>query len=59
VLDYHRSGRLLLYVDLHAHAPKRGCFFYGNVLDGNDLDQQVGGWVDGWGLPVRRALRKG
>ena len=27
------ENRLLFYFDLHAHAGKKGCFFYGNSLD--------------------------
>ena len=30
---YGQEGRLALYMDLHAHATKRGCFIYGNSLD--------------------------
>ena len=33
-----QSG-VALYVDLHAHATKRGCFFYGNFF--KEVEQQV------------------
>lgn len=36
---YAKEKRLCLYIDLHAHASKRGCFIYGNVLD--SLDDQI------------------
>ena len=39
-IDYYSSKKMLsLYLDLHAHASKRGCFIYGNVLD--NLEDQV------------------
>jgi hypothetical protein len=39
VLDAHSQGLLHVYLDLHAHATKRGCFMYGNELP--NLDDQV------------------
>lgn len=34
VVDFAEKDALKFYVDLHAHAAKRGCFVYGNALDG-------------------------
>jgi hypothetical protein len=39
VLSYFHSGRLQLYLDLHAHASKRGCFMYGNHCE--TLEDQI------------------
>ena len=32
-LHLHKEGRLYAYIDLHAHANKKGCFAYGNCTD--------------------------
>eukprot|EP00742_Colponemidia_sp_Colp-10_P008326 GILJ01009012.1.p1 GENE.GILJ01009012.1~~GILJ01009012.1.p1 ORF type:complete len:738 (-),score=110.50 GILJ01009012.1:196-2409(-) len=37
-LQLHSTGRLFVYVDLHGHATKRGCFIFGNALD---FDRQI------------------
>lgn len=31
----NKEQQLLMYIDLHAHATKRGCFIFGNQLDLN------------------------
>ncbi len=39
VLDLFNRGIMYFYLDLHAHASKKGCFIYGNQLE--SLDDQV------------------
>jgi hypothetical protein len=41
LLSLQRTGRLALYVDMHAHANKRGAFFYGNGMKAEDQIQNV------------------
>lgn len=39
VVHLHNRGLLHMYMDLHAHATKRGCFLYGNHLP--TIEEQV------------------
>lgn len=40
-LYHHRRGRLEFYLDLHAHAARRGCFIFGNALEGKRQTDNV------------------
>lgn len=36
----HASG-IAMYIDLHGHASKRGCFMYGNYFENEDVQVNV------------------
>ena len=42
-LRLHKDHLLRFHFDLHAHAPKRGCFMYGNAFP--DIAQQIEGML--------------
>jgi hypothetical protein len=37
IVQQSEYKKLEIYVDLHAHASKRGCFMFGNSLKGEDM----------------------
>jgi len=41
ILDYAEKSMLDIYIDLHAHANKRGCFLFGNALEGPQQVENV------------------
>eukprot|EP00347_Sterkiella_histriomuscorum_P010374 403376546 len=36
ILQQHELGNLKFYIDLHAHAVKKGCFIFGNNISSNE-----------------------
>lgn len=33
IMQLHEQDKLFIYIDLHAHASKKGCFCFGNTMD--------------------------
>ena len=50
--DLHKRGELVLYVDCHAHAGRRGCFFYGCRGGGGGSDENVAAAGSGGAPPA-------
>lgn len=41
LFSIQRTGRLALFIDMHAHANKKGAFFFGNGMNGIDQVQNM------------------